>query len=195
LTYKKTAASSAMSFKKGSYKKLLTVYISRFPYRNIEAVTFNRVENLGVNFWPMTDFFEFYEFTVTSSSFYRSQIRRIAAIAFEVASGRMGLSQVEEMFQNPKQGGWPDHIALAEPNGLYFVDAEYDEQFLTGATDQLDQLPVGPVPDPELNRYTKIEWDKMTEVVKMLYKPRLSSNPDSAADGISTTNEQSHDLL
>ena len=91
------------------------------------------------------------------------QIRRIAIIIFSVASGRLGLGEVRRMLNGEKKN-WPGGLNMADPNGLYLANVEYDPEILKSASDNLADLPIGL---SDLKRQP-IEWDKMKPVMKFI---------------------------
>jgi len=115
------------------------------------------------NIYQLYELFDFYEFTLTAPSFYRNQIRRIAIIIFSVASGRLGLGEVRRMLNGEKKN-WPGGLNMADPNGLYLANVEYDPEILKSASDNLADLPIGL---SDLKRQP-IEWDKMKPVMKFI---------------------------
>ena len=53
---------------------------------------------------------------------------------------------------------------MADPNGLYLANVEYDPEILKSASDNLADLPIGL---SDLKRQP-IEWDKMKPVMKFI---------------------------
>jgi len=115
------------------------------------------------NICQLYELFDFYEFTLTSPSFYRNQIRRIAIIIFSVASGRLGLGTVRRMLDGEIKD-WPAGLDMADPNGLYLANVEYDPEAVKSASDNLADLPIGL---SDIKRQP-IEWDKMKPVMKSI---------------------------
>ena len=85
------------------------------------------------------------------------QIRRMMSVVFGVASGKIGISTMHRILDNPKKEVWPN-LTLAAPEGLALANVEYDPAYLAEATDDYVRLPVGPPPDPEIVSYPDIDW-------------------------------------
>lgn len=78
-------------------------------------------------------------------------------IIFGVAGGKIKLERVQEMLSKDNHEFWPN-LNLSPPDGLSLANVEYEPSVLADATDSIDQLPVGPPPDPETFPLQKIDW-------------------------------------
>ena len=79
------------------------------------------------------------------------------SIVFGVASGKISLETFQRILENPRNEVWPNLI-LAAPEGLALANVEYEPAYLAEATDDIERLPVGPPPDPEIVNYPNIDW-------------------------------------
>ena len=97
----------------------------------------------------------------------------MVGIAGQVARDRMSLDQLKEIVNNRDWEGCVNTFT-APPQGLHMVEAQYPPELLADETDDLQQLPVGPEPEPHVLR-PDIEWDKMDmKVVEIPPKPAYS---------------------
>ena len=53
------------------------------------------------------------------------QIRRMMGLVFEVARGKLKMSLVHDLLDNPIRANWPN-LGLAPPDGLSLASVEYD---------------------------------------------------------------------
>lgn len=67
------------------------------------------------------------------------------------------MDRVEQMFHPDNLELWPN-LNLASPEGLTLTDIEFQPEALMQATDLMEELPVGPPPDPEIVTVRKIDW-------------------------------------
>ena len=80
-----------------------------------------------------------------------------------MASGRLGLGEVKRML-NGEEKKWPQGLDMADPNGLYLANVEYDPDAVKSASDNLADLPIGL---SDMKRQP-IEWDKMKPVMRFI---------------------------
>ena len=85
---------------------------------------------------------------------------------FQVAQGQMTLDQVDQMLKGQIKD-WPGNLNLAQPYGLYLTNVEYDDEFLSDATDDVTKLPLMPKPDYE---GTPIEWETVRHLMPFIFK-------------------------
>ena len=151
-------------------------YPMEFFIRTISSIEFQKVASpLNSLSMPIYDLFDFYELRIKSPSFFRNQIRRMAAIMIAVAQDRLGLSDVSNMLENFETAEWPPCMGLTEPNGLYLAKVEYLPEYLEGATDDLTKLPFDPI-EWDDEKFKLVDWEKMKEnnIVKQIHDLKWS---------------------
>ena len=180
----------------GSRQKV--VMPEEYFQREIDAVTFSKIPPpFSSKLNPIYDLFDFYEFTITASSFYRNQvcytmthftrvqndeinifslqIRRIAGILFQVGGGLLDLDHVDKMLKGEIKE-WPQKVRMADPNGLYLYNVEYGQEMMENSTDDVTQLPILPHPDPDLPASKPIEWSEMRPIMTKIFQQSYISN-------------------
>lgn len=79
------------------------------------------------------------------------------AVIFGVANGGIKIDRVYRMFSLDNKEMWTN-LNLAPPDGLTLSDIEFKPEVMSQATDLIQELPVGPPPDPGVVSLKKIDW-------------------------------------
>ena len=116
---------------------------------------------------PAYKLFDFYQFTVRSQAFYQNQIRRMGALIFDMASGKIGPSHISKIFEGQSKINPP---SLVPSCGLYLIKSRYKEEILkNNSTDDVSKLPFENMGD-HIKTIKPIEWDKMDDNMKLMKK-------------------------
>ena len=134
---------------------------------------------------PAYKLFDFYQFTIRSQAFYQNQIRRMGALIFDMASGKIGPSHISKIFEGQSKINPP---SLVPPCGLYLIKSRYKDEILkNNSTDDVSKLPFeknqpnsgsGGEDNCEehqgwgghIKTIKPIEWDKMDDNMKLMKK-------------------------
>ena len=182
--YDLTAASARLNkYRNEEGKYVKAEYPLEFFQREIYETTFEQVPPpISETLVPAYKLFDFYQFTVRGPAFYRNQIRRMASLVFDVASGKIGLSHISMLFEGQSKINLP---ALAQPCGLYLIKSRYKDEILKNhSTDDVSKLPFENQPSDadicarfsKANGIKPIEWDKMDVPMKLMEK--IKANHD-----------------
>lgn len=101
----------------------------------------------------------------------------MAGLVFSVASGNLGLQKLKKLLDGDDNNQKPLGLQIASPNGLYLSNVEYYKESLTGSTDDLQKLPVLPLPLNE-GPVRSIQWEEpqMREVMKNIFQQKVESS-------------------
>ncbi|KAK0398891.1 hypothetical protein QR680_002798 [Steinernema hermaphroditum] len=91
------------------------------PYINVGPGAAYSMEN---------DIYDYFYVTIVSRSFLREQIRRMMSVIVQAAYGRIDMSTIKWLIDNPKPWNFFDRkIKVAPPNGLFLADIAYDSLY------------------------------------------------------------------
>ncbi|GFQ89831.1 tRNA pseudouridine synthase-like 1 [Trichonephila clavata] len=108
-----------------------TKYISREPWKGttriIEECQFYESSNSHFMNDPQYSNISTWEFYIKSQSFLYRQVRKLVGTAVSVGLGKLSLSDVKGMFENPNPENWQKCV-LPSPGGLYLAQLHYDKE-------------------------------------------------------------------
>ena len=96
------------------------------------------------------------------------QIRRMAAILFQAASGQLGLGFIKKMLDGVEKE-WPKGLKMAPPNGLYLAKFEYESEKLIESSENLADLPISL---SDIKR-EPIQWDKVQPILNGMFGSKI----------------------
>lgn len=76
-------------------------------------------------FDPLSQNYEFWNFTFKSKGFLYNQVRRITASLISLGAGIITEKDITTMLQVPNHKNWLPHIFVAPAHGLYLANVEY----------------------------------------------------------------------
>ncbi|BES92346.1 tRNA pseudouridine synthase [Nesidiocoris tenuis] len=79
---------------------------------------------------PESSCFHFYEVSCSGKSFLYRQVRRTVGALIAVGLGRLSISDLHQMFENPTNDSWNSRAVVVPGYGLYLASVEYKEEDL-----------------------------------------------------------------
>uniref|UniRef100_A0A0K0DW70 tRNA pseudouridine synthase n=1 Tax=Strongyloides stercoralis TaxID=6248 RepID=A0A0K0DW70_STRER len=99
------------------------------PFQNTERNILLANVGIGKEKVFENDLYDYVNISIVSRSFIREQIRRMLSIIVAYSYGRIKMSTIKYLFDNPKPSNFYDmKIHVAPPNGLFLTDVVYDPQ-------------------------------------------------------------------